>query len=46
VLIAGEKEARATERNRRDGIPVHPSVVARLDEMGAKAGVGRMQRRP
>jgi L-2-hydroxycarboxylate dehydrogenase (NAD+) len=45
VLIAGEKEARATERNRRDGIPVHPSVVAKLDELGAKAGVGSIQRR-
>ena len=33
VLIAGEKEQRATERNRREGIPVHPKVVARLEEL-------------
>lgn len=40
ILLAGEKESRATETNRRLGIPVHPSVVARLEEMGARAGLG------
>ena len=45
ILLAGEKEARATERNRRDGVPVHPTVVARLEELGAPAGLGRLPRR-
>jgi L-2-hydroxycarboxylate dehydrogenase (NAD+) len=45
ILVAGEKEARATERNRRHGIPVHPTVVAKLDEMGTRAGVGPVLRR-
>ena len=43
VLLAGEKEQRATERNRREGIPVHPKVVARLEEFGAQHGLGRLQ---
>ena len=43
VLLAGEKEQRATERNRREGIPVHPTVVARLEEFGAQHGLGRLQ---
>ena len=42
VLLAGEKEQRATERNRREGIPVHPTVVARLEELGAREGLGRL----
>ena len=42
VLLAGEKEQRATERNRREGIPVHPTVVARLEEFGAQHGLGRL----
>jgi LDH2 family malate/lactate/ureidoglycolate dehydrogenase len=39
ILIAGEKEARNTERNRREGIPVHPTVVATLEQLGAGAGL-------
>ena len=45
ILLAGEKEARATEINRRLGIPVHPSVVGRLEEMGAQARLGALRRR-
>lgn len=45
VLLAGEKEQRATAQNRRDGIPVHPSVVARLEELGAAARLGPLPRR-
>jgi L-2-hydroxycarboxylate dehydrogenase (NAD+) len=45
ILVAGEKEARATARNREEGIPVHPSVLAKLDAMGALAGVGTVARR-
>jgi len=44
ILLAGEKEQRATERNRREGIPVHPKVVARMDELGAEAGLGPIAR--
>jgi LDH2 family malate/lactate/ureidoglycolate dehydrogenase len=40
ILLAGEKEQRATERNRREGVPIHPKVVARLGELGAAAGLG------
>jgi LDH2 family malate/lactate/ureidoglycolate dehydrogenase len=40
ILLAGEKEARNTERNRREGIPVHPTVVATLEELGAQMGLG------
>jgi LDH2 family malate/lactate/ureidoglycolate dehydrogenase len=40
ILLAGEKEARHTERNRREGIPVHPTVVATLEELGTKPGLG------
>ncbi|HWE62302.1 MAG TPA: Ldh family oxidoreductase [Chloroflexota bacterium] len=40
VLQAGEKEARATAYNRREGVPIHPKVVARLEELGAPAGLG------
>jgi LDH2 family malate/lactate/ureidoglycolate dehydrogenase len=39
ILLAGEKEQRATERNRREGVPIHPKVVARLGELGAAAGL-------
>ncbi len=44
ILLAGEKEARATAINRRLGIPVHPSVVARLEELGEPAGLGPLPR--
>jgi len=44
ILLAGEKEQRATERNQRDGIPVHPTVVARLEELGAAHRLGSLPR--
>lgn len=46
ILVAGEKEQRATEQNRRLGVPVHPAVVARLEELGAAAGLGPLPRAP
>jgi L-2-hydroxycarboxylate dehydrogenase (NAD+) len=45
IILAGEKEARATDVNRRLGIPVHPSVIARLEELGAPAGLGPLPRK-
>jgi LDH2 family malate/lactate/ureidoglycolate dehydrogenase len=44
ILLAGEKEQRATADNRRAGIPVHPTVVARLEELGARANLGPLPR--
>lgn len=44
ILLAGEKEARNSERNRREGIPVHPTVVSTLEHLGADAGLGLLSR--
>ncbi len=44
ILLAGEKEWRATERNRREGIPLHPTVAARLEELGAPLGLAALPR--
>lgn len=45
ILLAGEKEQRATERNRREGVPIHPKVATRLGELGAGAGMGPLPAR-
>lgn len=45
ILIAGEKEQRATEHNIAEGVPVHPAVVARLEELAAPTGLGPLPRR-
>jgi LDH2 family malate/lactate/ureidoglycolate dehydrogenase len=36
ILVAGEKEQRATETNRREGVPLEEKVVAALEKMAEK----------
>jgi LDH2 family malate/lactate/ureidoglycolate dehydrogenase len=39
ILVAGEKEQRAAETNRREGVPLEEKVVAALEDLAAKYGI-------
>ena len=39
IYVAGEKEFEETERRKRDGIPLLPSVLAQLAALGSEMGV-------
>lgn len=39
IYVAGEKEHAEAERRRRDGIPLHPAVLADLQALGAEFGL-------
>ena len=39
IYVAGEKEFEEAERRQRDGIPLHPTIVADLQTLGTEVGV-------
>jgi LDH2 family malate/lactate/ureidoglycolate dehydrogenase len=39
IYIHGEKEFEEEERRRREGIPLHPKVVAMMQEVARELGV-------
>jgi L-2-hydroxycarboxylate dehydrogenase (NAD+) len=39
IYVAGEKEFEEAERRQRDGIPLHPTIVADLQALGTELGV-------
>jgi LDH2 family malate/lactate/ureidoglycolate dehydrogenase len=42
VYVAGEPEAKSEARRRRDGIPLSPALVARVDAIARELGIARL----
>jgi LDH2 family malate/lactate/ureidoglycolate dehydrogenase len=42
VYVAGEPEAESEARRRRDGIPLSPALVARVDAIARELGIARL----
>lgn len=43
MLLPGEKEARKRKKALREGIPFSPKQVERLERLGKKIGLGKLE---
>ena len=44
IYVAGEPEAESEVRRRRDGIPLSPALVARVDDIARELGIAPLAR--